>query len=39
MDYGRELRGTVEQYDVVAYDDELFGATIWLDSVIDTMEE
>jgi len=39
MDYGRELRGTVVQYDVVAYDDELAGATIWLDSVIDTMEE
>jgi len=39
MGYGRELRGTVEQYDVVAYDDELAGATIWLNSVIDTMEE
>jgi hypothetical protein len=38
MDYGRELRGTVEQYDVVAYDNELNGATIWLDSVIDTEE-
>ena len=38
MDYGRELRGTVEQYDVVAYDNELNGATIWLDSVIDVEE-
>lgn len=38
MDYGRELRGTVEQYDVVAYDNELNGATIWLDSVIDAEE-
>jgi hypothetical protein len=39
MDYGRELRGTVEQYDVVAYDNELNGATIWLDSVIDVEEK